>query len=385
MRVEREGLVATVFVGIAALALHACAGDRLELPVFDDSGIRVTPVTPDGSCTQCSGECVDTKTDPRHCGTCTTTCTGGSACVAGQCSLACPTGLVNCAGMCVDPTTSAEHCGATGACDGANAGTKCASGLTCNNGVCGSGCPASSPNACGTGATALCTSFKIDPAHCGNCTTACGTGQVCTNSACACPAARPDVCGTGAAATCTDFKTDPTRCGNCNTSCGVGKVCNNGACGIACSALQTTCGTGATATCHTPTAPNDCCGTLCGRDKDCSAAGCVACTPTTFTIATNPTPTDANLKVTCINAAFQPVACPVVRCGGVTFFAYSYLDNRTSLGIVGYDVNGAIVKGLVEKPGARYVETASVAGGNVTWTGQGAQTVIMPFSDFRVP
>ena len=35
--------------------------------------------------TSCSGTCVDTKTDPSHCGSCTTTCTTGSTCVGGGC------------------------------------------------------------------------------------------------------------------------------------------------------------------------------------------------------------------------------------------------------------------------------------------------------------
>jgi hypothetical protein len=35
--------------------------------------------------TNCSGTCVDTKTDPSHCGSCTTTCSTGSTCVGGGC------------------------------------------------------------------------------------------------------------------------------------------------------------------------------------------------------------------------------------------------------------------------------------------------------------
>jgi hypothetical protein len=230
-----------------------------------------------------------------------------------------------------------------GACDGANAGTACTAAQTCKSGAC------------------------VGPAGC--------------------PAASPDACGTGATALCTDFKSDPDHCGDCATACGAGKACNNGACGVVCGALQTTCGTGASATCHTPLGPNDCCGTMCGVDKDCTTGGCVACTPTTHTVMFNAVPPDPNLKVTCIDEALNSVPCPVVKCGGITYFVFSYLDNRNSFGVVGYDPNGGVVKPLVEKPGARYIHTITINGGasNVTLSGQGAQTVTMPFSDFRLP
>ncbi|MDB5214587.1 MAG: Tryptophan synthase alpha chain [Myxococcaceae bacterium] len=337
MRLEK-GVVVAAFVGLGALVVHGCAGDLLVLPVFDDAG---APVTSDASCTQCGDECVDPKTDPRHCGTCANACAGGSACVAGACSLTCPTGLVNCAGTCLDPTTSDEHCGATSTCDGASAGTKCATGQSCAHGVCASpgACPATTPDACGTGAAALCTSFKSDPNHCGDCATVCDGG-----------------------------------------------VCNNGTCGVACGPLQTTCGTGGAATCHTPTAPNDCCGTLCAADKDCTTAGCVACIPTTVTLSKFPVAPDPALKVACQDAAGNPsTTCPVVKCGGITFFAFSYFDNRISLGVVGYDTNGAVIKPNVEKSGVRYISSITVNASTVSLVGQDGLSVDMPFSAFRLP
>jgi hypothetical protein len=93
------------------------------------------------------------------------------------------------------------------------------------------------------------------------------------------------------------------------------------------------------------------------------------------------------LKVTCIDAALNSIPCPVVKCGGITYWIYSYLDNRNSYGVVGYDRNGGVVKPLVEKAGARYINSITVNAGaaNVTLTGQGGQTVVMPFTNFRLP
>lgn len=329
---------ATFFVGASALVLlHGCAGDRLVLPTFDDAG---SSTTSDASCTQmqCGSECIDPMTDPRHCGTCTNACAGGSTCTAGKCSLVCPTPFVNCGGACIDPKTNADHCGAILACDGANAGAKCTGGMVCKNGACAAPSP--------------------------------------------CPANTPDTCTAGGASLCTDFKTDPAHCGDCTTACGAGKVCNNGACGVACNALQTTCGTGAAATCHTPTAPNDCCGTLCAADKDCTAAGCVACIPVASTVAIDPPAPDPALKVTCLQSP-----CPVVKCGGITYFIFSYFDNRSSFGIVGYNQTGGIAKPLMEKVGARYIDNIVVNNAlqTVTLNGQNAPPVILPFTDFRLP
>ena len=333
--------IAALFVGLGALSVYACAGDRLVLPTFDEAGAAKS----DASCTQCGDECVDSTTDPRHCGGCGTKCASGSACVAGQCSLTCPTGFVNCAaGTCIDPLTSAEHCGATGACDGSNSGAACTAAQTCKGGAC--------------------------------------------VGAAACPTATPDACGAGASAVCTSLKTDPTHCGDCATACAAGSVCNDGTCGIVCGALQTTCGTGATATCHTPTGPSDCCGTACAVDKDCTAGGCAACIPTVTTTTVNAVPPNpALLKVTCVDAAFATIPCPVVKCGGITYWVFAYGDNRTSYGVVGYDRNGGVVKPLVEKPGARYINSITVNAGaaNVTLTGQDGLTVVMPFTAFRLP
>src|SRR4051794_27844556 len=106
--------VVVSFIASAVVGIWACAGDRLVLPE-QEAGPGPLPGS-DASCTQCSGECVDTRTDPRHCGNCGTACAPGSVCSSGTCAQACPPTEIACAGGCVDPQTSKTHCGAKGDC-----------------------------------------------------------------------------------------------------------------------------------------------------------------------------------------------------------------------------------------------------------------------------
>src|SRR5205823_14750631 len=95
--------------------------------------------------TFCDGACVDTSTDPNHCGGCNGVCAAGQVCVNGQCSgcpegetpcgaaccsasqvcrrspvtgarfcLNCPQGDVECGGQCVDLQRDRRNCGACG-------------------------------------------------------------------------------------------------------------------------------------------------------------------------------------------------------------------------------------------------------------------------------
>src|SRR5690606_42070734 len=56
--------------------------------------------------------CVDTNTDPNHCGGCGTTCPADRFCFAGQCQ--CQGLLKDCDGVCVDTTRDLQNCGACG-------------------------------------------------------------------------------------------------------------------------------------------------------------------------------------------------------------------------------------------------------------------------------
>ncbi|AGP35307.1 hypothetical protein SCE1572_12735 [Sorangium cellulosum So0157-2] len=78
---------------------------------------------------RCDGECVDTRTDPSHCGQCGAACEPGRACVDALCRRTCLEGLTDCAGACVDLTADPLHCGQ---CDRA-----CDPGRPCEGGACG--------------------------------------------------------------------------------------------------------------------------------------------------------------------------------------------------------------------------------------------------------
>lgn len=84
----------------------------------------------------CGDECVDPRTDERHCGGCEDACASGSFCVASVCQdvASCPPPFVICDGDCVDPSTDRDHCGASGACTGDTAGSVC--GGVCFEGEC---------------------------------------------------------------------------------------------------------------------------------------------------------------------------------------------------------------------------------------------------------
>lgn len=78
--------------------------------------------------TVCDDQCVNTQTDPLHCGTCRNACKSPQVCDRGQCKGGCTGTLVNCSGACVDTQTDESHCGA---CD-----QPCTSTQTCTSGSC---------------------------------------------------------------------------------------------------------------------------------------------------------------------------------------------------------------------------------------------------------
>ncbi|WP_437930067.1 MXAN_6577-like cysteine-rich protein [Sorangium sp. So ce291] len=78
---------------------------------------------------RCDGVCVDTRTDPNHCGKCGEQCDPGRACAGSLCRRTCLEGLTDCAGSCVDTNADPLHCGG---CDRA-----CDPGRPCEEGSCG--------------------------------------------------------------------------------------------------------------------------------------------------------------------------------------------------------------------------------------------------------
>ena len=226
----------------------------------------------DGKCEQaclgeqilCNGKCVSPDRDSTYCGAsgdcegvnAGETCESGHACQGGTCKLSCPSNLVECGGVCVNLTatnmsacgvclegfadcdnnlangcevngnTDARRCGASGDCQGANAGHVCASGTSCQEGVCRVGC---------LSGQLLCEDKCITPAtdntYCGasgdclgsNAGEACATGYICREGECeaGCPVGQ-DYCD----GRCVDLNANNmSACGTCKA--GFGNCDNN--------------------------------------------------------------------------------------------------------------------------------------------------------------
>ena len=89
--------------------------------------------------TSCGAACISLLNDPANCGSCGHVCTGGTACIGGECHDNCTPPLVKCGNRCIDPRTDDQFCGASGACTGSNDGTDCTAAQVCLNGQC-TGC-----------------------------------------------------------------------------------------------------------------------------------------------------------------------------------------------------------------------------------------------------
>jgi hypothetical protein len=170
----------------------------------------------------------------------------------------CYTGTTRCGGACVDVQSNAAHCGA---CDSA-----CPSGQVCTNGACAPQCPSGQ-----TTCNDVCVNTQTNNAHCGACNNACPSGQSCVNGTCAlqCPGGQ-----TNCAGVCRNLQTDTANCGVCNNVCaGSLATCTNGTCGTACPSGQTTCNGRCV---NTQTDPSNCgfCNRFCPSGYICSNGTC---------------------------------------------------------------------------------------------------------------
>jgi hypothetical protein len=94
----------------------------------------------------------------------------------------------------------------------------------CAVGVNGTGDAGSGSDAT-TGDAGACPQFDLqtDPAHCGSCTNACPTGQVCSSGKCTTSCQSPTTkCVVDAGSLCLTLSSDPNHCGQCNTVCSAG-------------------------------------------------------------------------------------------------------------------------------------------------------------------
>lgn len=111
--------------------------------------------------------------------------------------------------------------------------------------------------------------------------------------------------------------------------------------------------------------------------------------PTVVQIPIAKAPTSpAGMKATCMTGPYSPTpdgvgtTCPVRVDNGVAFWPFSYLDNRVSIGWVGYNTANEKVS-VLELPGTRYTWNATIdrSKNTVVYSGQSAIGLSLPWSE----
>ena len=164
----------------------------------------------------------------------------------------CPDGELDCDGSCTVVLRDPANCGACG--------QACGTGQVCIDGACG----------CPTGRTMChgqCVSITSDVSNCGACGRACPAHQFCTAGTCSC-ALGEEFCG-GA---CVDTVSNPLNCGFCGVTCLPGQTCFRGMCG--CPVPTLLCG--GSRCIDTRVDPANCgdCGQACGANQTCVTGAC---------------------------------------------------------------------------------------------------------------
>ena len=228
---------------------------RLPDLAIPDQRRDIDPCGP--GATLCGAVCVNTSTNPQHCGKCDAACKSGQVCTAGKCALTCRAALTDCAGACVNLQADHANCGKCGA--------ACGPGQLCGAGKCTLSCQAGLTDCGGT-----CVDLQADNANCGKCGDACKAGFVCSASKCAlsCQAGLTDCAGT-----CVDLQADNANCGKCGDACKAGFVCSAGKCALSCQAGLTDCA-GSCANLQTDNTNCGKCGDACKAGFVCSAGKC---------------------------------------------------------------------------------------------------------------
>ncbi len=111
-----------------------------------------------------------------------------------------------------------------------------------------------------------CVSLSFDPAHCGDCGSACPSGQACVDGACACLG---EVCGDS----CVDLASHPGHCGACDAACPEGRFCLDGRCETVCADPLTSCGARCVDT-RTDEAHCGACDAPCAAGASCIGGSC---------------------------------------------------------------------------------------------------------------
>ncbi len=150
---------------------HVCIpNDRVCCP--DDRNGVCLKALPESTCCPPDG-CVDTTSNPAHCGGCDRLCAADEECIDGAC--ACPRGRQRCGNDCVDTTSDPNHCG------GCN--SICAVGEECVDSGCVSACgprctDPNRPDCC----DGQCVNTRYHPHHCGRCNHRCERYEFCTST-----------------------------------------------------------------------------------------------------------------------------------------------------------------------------------------------------------
>ena len=280
----------------AIVALDAPdAVDIVDVPA--DSPLDAPDVSgcPAGQ-TRCGDACVDTQSDPAHCGSCVLNCRAlpgvdapSVSCARGACAVHdhCALGFGDCdsaaANGCEADLSRSVSCGACGnACSGA---TPTCSMVMADGGAsraCTSGCTPMTPARCG----GSCVDTRTDPLNCGACGARCSppnatpscVAGACAIGACTSPFAN---CDAVAANGCeTDTSASTAHCGACGVACAPransSPSCARGACTYTCNAGFGDCDGNAANGCETNLATTaSSCG-MCGRSCALSnaTAGC---------------------------------------------------------------------------------------------------------------
>ena len=223
------------------------AGDTCQ------AGVCVSPCGPDQA--WCSGQCVDLSTDPGNCGVCGNGC-GTGVCAAGQCAATCPTTVCPTADgdRCVDPSADNANCGVCG--------NACNADQACVSGTCVLDC-AVGESACGD----TCAQLQSSVEHCGACGVACTENSLCQAGTCQCQDGFSE-CGDS----CADFTSDEANCGACGVTCEDHLTCAEGQC--ACADGQVEC-EDSCADLQSDTANCGGCGIACGEGFACAEGSCV--------------------------------------------------------------------------------------------------------------
>ncbi len=205
----------------------------------------------------CNGTCIDTTSDPNHCGGCGIDCGVGEICINGQCAQAECTNVSECddGNPCTTDACVNFQCVFTPT-DGLTCddGSACTVGDTCSGGVC-AGVSICGPNSSCAGSNCACdndfldcngdlidgceTSILSNDSHCGGCDVQCPLGSVCINGSCVFTQTWYRDLDSDGFGDCGDFVTAPVPpqgyvgiCGDCddnspNVYPGATEFCNN--------------------------------------------------------------------------------------------------------------------------------------------------------------